>query len=270
MQWHHFRFWKTVIHLKERTDDYTLHPLQPSLNPPWSSKDSNFRNSGFGLSLLPSTRFPFPSTYQEVHHLIYLIRPGISRSFVEPPSPEHRQWALAAVGFTPSINSWEIVQLIKMITTQLLPAAGLLPFVFTQSCEVKEVGESCRYVCLAVWISGIRYPEVFFFFTTLPAWRNWRREKKFWKNHTAPSKEGGGSLLTQAVWEQVWSSVSASLRALFFCFLMSLMLLLIDLKMNCGPDSLDNNTLMHSQCGVCFGCDRSGKFWEQQLVHIAL
>lgn len=49
-----------------------------------------------------------------------------------------------------------------MITTQLLPAAGLLPFVFTPSCEVKEVGESCRYVWLAVWISGIWYPEVFF------------------------------------------------------------------------------------------------------------
>lgn len=109
-----------------------------------------------------------------------------------------------------------------MITTQLLPAAGLLPFVFTQSCEVKEVGESCRYVCLAVWISGIRYPEVFFFFfTTLPAWRNWRREKKFWKNHTAPSKERGGRLLTQAVWEQVWSSDSASLHALFFVFNLS-------------------------------------------------
>lgn len=61
-----------------------------------------------------------------------------------------------------------------MITTQLLPAAGLLPFVFTRSCEVKEVGESCRYVWLAVWISGIRYPEVF---TTLPARRNRRREK---------------------------------------------------------------------------------------------
>lgn len=188
--------------------------MQPCLNPPWSSKDSNFRHSSFGLSLLSSTRFQFPSTYQEVHRLIYLIRPGISRSFVEPPSPEHRQWALAAVGFTPSINSWEIVQLIKMITTQLLPAAGLLPFVFTQSCEVKEVGESCRYVCLAVWISGIRYPEVFFFFffTTLPAWRNWRREKKFWKNHTAPSKEGW--LLTQASVKFSFCLSACS----FFCF----------------------------------------------------
>lgn len=83
------------------------------------------------------------------------------RSFVEPP--EQRQRDLAVVGFTPSINSWEIVQLIKMITTQLLPAAGLLPFVFALSCEVKEVGESCRYVWLAVWISGIWYPEVLFF-----------------------------------------------------------------------------------------------------------
>lgn len=83
------------------------------------------------------------------------------RSFVEPP--EQRQRDLAVVGFTPFINSWEIVQLIKMITTQLLPAAGLLPFVFALNCEVKEVGESCRYVWLAVWISGIWYPEVFFF-----------------------------------------------------------------------------------------------------------
>lgn len=165
MQWHHFRFWKIVIHLKERTLFIRCSPVWILLG---SSKDSNFRHSSFGLSLLSSTRFQFPSTYREVHHLIYLIRPGISRSFVEPPSPEHRQRALAAVGFTPSINSWEIVQLIKMITTQLLPAAGLLPFVFTQSCEVKEVGESCRYVCLAVWISGIRYPEVFFFFLYYP------------------------------------------------------------------------------------------------------
>lgn len=119
----------------------------------------------FGWKFWCSTRFLFPLTYQEVHLLIYLIRSGISRSFIEPP--ETRQRDLAVVGFTPSINSWEIVQLIKMITTQLLPAAGLLPFVFTRSCEVKGVGESCRYVWLAVWISGIRYPKAFFLYYLL-------------------------------------------------------------------------------------------------------
>lgn len=116
---------------------------------------------------------------------------------------EHKQRDLVVVGFTPSINSWEIVQLIKLITTQLLPAAGLLPFVFTQSNGVKEVDESCRYVWLPVWISGIRYPEVFFPPSLQPSQLGETKggreilEKYFTggKNHTVPFhlKEEDGS-----------------------------------------------------------------------------
>lgn len=64
--------------------------------------------------------------------------------------PQHRWRDLAASGFAPSVNSSEIVQLIKLIPAGLLPAAGSLAFVFPRSCEVREVGESCRCVCLAV------------------------------------------------------------------------------------------------------------------------
>lgn len=99
------------------------------------------------------------------------------------------------VGFTPSINSWEIVQLIKMIMTQLLPAAGLLPFVFTQSSKVKEVGESCRYVCLAVWISGIRYTKAFFFPLLPSHLGETEGGREILENYTAPPnlKEEGES-----------------------------------------------------------------------------
>lgn len=119
-----------------------------------------------------------------------LIKPGISLVICRTLL-EHRQRDLVAVGFTPSINSKEIVQLIKMITTQLLPAAGLLPLVFTLSCEVKEVGESCRYVWLAVWISGIWYPEVFF---SLQPSQLGETEggREFWKNVPLKWKKKGG------------------------------------------------------------------------------
>lgn len=69
-----------------------------------------------------------------------------------------------------------------MITTQLLPAAGLLPFVFTRICEVKGVGESCRYVWLAVWISAIWYPKVFFFLDNPPNLEKLKEGEKFCKN----------------------------------------------------------------------------------------
>lgn len=117
---------------------------------------------------------------------------------------------LATAGFTRSINSWEIVQLIKMITTQLLPAAGLLPFVFTQSCEVKEVGESCRYVCLAVWISGIWYPKVFSFLYYPPSLEKLKEEEKFWKIILHHLIWGWQLTQTVRVWQQAWISVSSS------------------------------------------------------------
>lgn len=127
-----------------------------------------------------------------------------------------------------------------MITTQLLPAAGLLPFVFTRSCEVKEVGESCRYVWLAVWISGIRYPEAFFFSSLYypPSSEKLKEGEKFWKNHTAPPnlQEEGGRQHRQ---REVWVSVSS-----FF------LLRSTNLKWIAPLTSLPNNSLMDSQCGV--------------------
>lgn len=55
----------------------------------WSSK------------LLFPTRFLFPSTYQKAEHLTQLIRPGISRSSVDPHPPQHGPGDLVASGFDP-------------------------------------------------------------------------------------------------------------------------------------------------------------------------
>lgn len=165
----------------------------------------------------------------EVHLLIHLIQPGISMVICWTLL-EHKQRDLVVVGFTPSINSWEIVQLIKLITTQLLPAAGLFPFVFTQSNGVKEVDESCRYVWLAVWISGIRYPEVF----PPPLYNHPSLEKlkegeKFWKNislegkitHCAISSEGGGWLVREQVFTSFSSAWARFLHSGFCIFQMN-------------------------------------------------
>lgn len=162
---------------------------------------------------------------------------------------EHKQRDLVVVGFTPSINSWEIVQLIKLITTQLLPAAGLLPFVFTQSNGVKEVDESCRYVWLAVWISGIRYPEVFPPPSLQPSQLGETKggreilEKYFTggKNHT----------LCHFIWRRRMASERASVHFVFFCVSSFSSLWFLHIS-----DELCLTTITELQCGV---------FWVWQI-----
>lgn len=126
-----------------------------------------------------------------------------------------------------------------MITTQLLPAAGLLPFVFTQSCEVKGVGESCRYVWLAVWISAIRYPEVFFLFFLLSS--------------RLREAEGGRTILENlTARERKWEIQS---------FLLSFFLpLFCPVWSELGFASQHGGPLMVSPCGVCFRLDALRSF----------
>lgn len=161
---------------------------------------------------------------------------------------EHKQRDLVVVGFTPSINSWEIVQLIKLITTQLLPAAGLLPFVFTQSNGVKEVDESCRYVWLAVWISGIRYPEVFFPpLYNPPSLEKLKEGEKFWKNISLEGK----ITLWHFIWRRRMASERASVHFVFFCVSSFSPLWFLHIS-----DELCLTTITELQCGV---------FWVWQI-----
>lgn len=137
------------------------------------------------------------------------IRPGICRSFVQPP--EHRRRDLEAVGFTPSIHSWEMVQLIRTITTQSLPAAGFLPLFSLRAAR----SESCRSVWLAVWISATRYPSSFLF-RTLPAQRFWRRERHSGKHTAPPHLRGGGTASVCSSYMVLWLTWNASYSRLYY------------------------------------------------------
>lgn len=95
-------------------------------------------------------------------------------------SPETQaSWGFSCGGFLPPhINSWEIVQLIKMIATQLLPAAGLFAVCFHSELRGQRSRRElplCLPGCLNKWYSIPRGLFFSFFlspFTTLPAWRN--------------------------------------------------------------------------------------------------